>query len=374
MGVFYNPQGQMPLSQMGFQTQISGVSAMSRGPKKGRDIAAEKWDKEQADERKFDAILASSTNKDTGEIDYKGASKALRLSGLAKEADVAEEQYIKTSKARLDMKQEDEMQALNDTAQAYQLVTSGSRHLAKIGLGYLQQQDPDLVDVQPADKDGYFYNEVRSDGTVNKVSAEKVWNSLVSAKDLLTMKQADDQFRFKLTEESKRWSVDQLKALSLAKKARIDSKKFRGEQLNPNDLADVMTETDLKNVEDIYGQDIYLKTVYDIETKNPMFAVKAMRDPLGVQQDLANKANILREAQKKLSEEKAPVAPSGKGKGDAIPKETPTKKVEVSGGSKAKGFTPPAGVKRFKDTKTGKEVYTVDGKRYFDSETGERVE
>jgi hypothetical protein len=328
MGVFYNPQGAMPIAQIGYSQSLGGgFSPRSKPAKKGRDIAAEKWDKEQADEKEFDRIVAESVNTDTGEIDYISASKSLRLKGLSKEADVAEEQSIKTTKARMEQVQQKEMDDLNDTAQALQLVTSGSPNLKKIGMAHLQKNDPSLVDVTPADKDGFFYNEHRDDGAINKVSAEKIWNAQVTAKDLLSLKQADEQFRFKVEQESKRWSVDQLKALSVEKYLRIEAKKFQNVPLDPNSLSDNLTKADIDSINQVLGKDQYISVALQTLMQDPKFRVKVMRDPTGATEEIGRHAAIARAAVEQQKPE--PRAPKTGGKEEPVPKTQPTTKIEI---------------------------------------------
>lgn len=65
MGVFYNPQGAMPIAQMGYSSQISGASGVSGRPTKGRDVNAEKFDYERAKEAAFNKAVVDGK----GDID-----------------------------------------------------------------------------------------------------------------------------------------------------------------------------------------------------------------------------------------------------------------------------------------------------------------
>jgi hypothetical protein len=336
MGVFYNPPQPAPISTAptagpsGF-THISPNVESPRG--RSRDIAAEKWDKERADEALFDKIVAGSVNPDTGEVDYASASKALRLKGLSKEADIAEEQAIKTTKARMEQTQQKEMDDLNDRAQALQLVTSGSPRFKQIGMSYLQKGDPDLENVTPADKDGYFYNEHRKDGTVNTVSIEKVWNSLATAKELLTLKQADEQFKFRLAHEYK---TDPEK-ITKEKYLRIQGKMWSGAKIDPNNPADNMNKGELEYINKWLGKDQYTIEAMRIFALNPKAPVMVLKDTQGSIEVVTALADGLRQAVE--SKKPDPKAPGKGGKDSPLPEEKPNTKIEIEYKGKKRSVT-----------------------------------
>lgn len=335
MGVFYNPQGPMPIAQMGFQTQIGGATGGggSRAPK-GRDIQAEKWDKEQADEKRFIKAGMDATNPDTGEMDLDQHVKNLRLAGFTKEAVVLDEQYSKSKKARLEQEQASEMEGINDYAQALQFIASGSPHLKKRGLSIVQEYDPDIVDIQQDPKNKDKFIEKRADGTTTEHDLPSVWKSLSTGIDLLKLKQADDQFALKSREEAKRWSTDQLKALSLEKHMRIEARKQQGLEV-PNTPEYTLTKADLENTQDIYGANPYLKTAATAMMADPTFRIRMLRDSAGALQELNRGAKMLQMAEKGKHE---------------VPK----------------------GAKFRKEKGTNREIYSTDGgKTQFYADTGE---
>lgn len=336
MGVFYNPQAPMSLGQMGYQTQIPGVSGGGGGGRKGRDIQAEKFDKEQADEKRFIKAGMDATNPDTGEMDLDQHVKNLRLAGFTKEAAVMDEQYTKNKKTRLEQDQAAEMEGINDYAQALQFIASGSPHLKKRGMTIVQQLDPDIVDIQQNPKDKDKFLEIRADGTTAEHDLPSIWKSLSTGIDLLKLRQADAQFSFKLKEESKRWSTDQLKALSLEKHMRIEARKKQGLEV-PTTPEYTMTEADLANTQDIYGANPYLRTAATAMMADPTFRIRMLRDSAGALQELNRGAKLLQMAEKGKHE---------------VPK----------------------GAKFRKEKGTNREIYSTDGgKTQFYADTGEAV-
>ena len=298
MGVFYNPPPPVPVTQMFSQPLGGGFSPGARPRAKGRDVQAEKWDKQKADEKLFDDIVAENTNPDTGEVAWDKVATKSNLNGLSKEASAAIEQDVNTKKASLEQSQKAEMEQINDQVQALHLVTSGSPSLHKRGMAILQKYDPDIVDVTQADKDGYYFYEHRADGSKNKVSAEKVWKALMTAKENLTLKQGDDQFRFRLTVENKILTPDKLKGLALSKKLGIDAKIQHGIKLNPNDPVDNLTQTEQELIDSVIGKNPYIAQAASTLILDPTFRITVLENREKAVQEVIRSAQVMEQADK----------------------------------------------------------------------------
>lgn len=119
MGVFYNPQGQMPLSQFGFDTQVPSVGVASRGRKQPakRDLAAEKQD-----------AMAKASKVSDGDPD-KYADTLTKL-GYAEDAVQYKDKYAKAEEQKLKAEELEVTQYVERLRVASDLARSGREDLA----------------------------------------------------------------------------------------------------------------------------------------------------------------------------------------------------------------------------------------------------
>lgn len=119
MGVFYNPQAPMPISQMGFKSQIGGATGGGRAakPEKKRDLAAEKQD-----------AMAKASKISAGNPDK--YAEVLTSLGYAEDAIQYKDKFAKAEMERLKVEELEVNQQTEQLRLASDLARSNREDLA----------------------------------------------------------------------------------------------------------------------------------------------------------------------------------------------------------------------------------------------------
>jgi hypothetical protein len=218
MGVFYNPERAMPLSQMGFQTQISSPGAMSRSSKQPakRDIKAEEYDLKRK-------IQVESGGDAIGYI--KGLSRAGLHEDAAKyaeEASKANEAEVKFNKAEAAYQTEAILRA-GELAQAGGGKSDTADTLLSKALGREVK-----VSVDPKNPDIYTMKDLQT-GQIEKGSVRGTLTAATDANVKYTQDMENYRYRIKLSADEKEPTIPKIqgkaaKKLALAEKIARENK------------------------------------------------------------------------------------------------------------------------------------------------------
>ena len=369
MGVFYNPQGPMPIAQMGFQTQIGGATGgggSRRQPKEvKRDLAAEK-----ADAWKQASIVGNGDPIKTAD--------AMSTLGYPDDAAKYKHQVAQTEEQNLKVEEMETMQEVEQLRIGADLLRSGREDLAiRVANKAIPEIENQLIRMKYDPKKDTVAFETHA-GDEGSMKVEDLIKAGTSSEKQFTEMAAYKRTLLSTMKDPKTLSVAERTSLAYGKMGNIELAMGKGASYD--EVIKLHPEWALlPHEEELVAKDLEgnpSAVIAAIATSNPsLLKVWGFDTPEKAAKFIVDINTISREKYTEARKKRLKPKAGEPNAGSTPPTSKTGEKTSISVTERSHpAFKPPEGAVFGKGKTSGRDVYTTDGgKTVFDAQTGEQV-